>query len=140
MTFTEKSTITMTAVLLVVFSVYFALVLGQYATSSDRQAAFTGLTVAAVVVLAVLAAVSHIVLALAFRAQAVSSRDERDHLIALRSGRLGGYVLAVGVFASIVLAMADASAFWIGQVLLGAWVLAEVARGVAALVLYRRGA
>jgi hypothetical protein len=140
MTFTEKSTITTTALLIVVFTVYFALVLGPIAASPDRQGAFTGLIIAAVVVLAVLAAGSHIVLAVLFSSEANASPDERDRLIALRSGRLGGYILAVGMFAGIVLAMFDVSAFWMAQVLLGAWVLAEVSGGIAMLVLYRRAA
>jgi hypothetical protein len=45
--------------------------------------------------------------------------DERDRLIAPRGERVGGYVLAVGVFAGLV--------------------LAELVEGATKIVLYRRG-
>jgi amino acid transporter len=140
MTFVEKSTSTTTLLLAVVLAGYIALVLGPVAASPDRQGAFTGLVIAATVVLAILATVSHIVLAAVFRRQADATHDERDRLIALRSERPGGYILAVGVFAGIVLAMLETATFWIAEALLAAWVLAEVSEGVTRLVLYRRGA
>lgn len=139
MTFIEKSTLTMTLLLLVVFGAYFAFVLGPVAASPDRQGAFTGLFIPATILLTSLAAGSHIVLAVLFRTQANVAHDERDRLIALRSGRLNGYILAVGVFAGIVLAMLNTAAFWIAQALLAAWVLAEVGEGISKLVQYRRG-
>jgi amino acid transporter len=138
-TFMEKSTYTTTLLLLIVFGAYFALVLGPVAASPHRQGAFTGLVVAATVVLTILAAVSHVVLAVLFRTQANAAHDERDRLIALRSERLSGYILAVGVFAGIVLAMLETAPFWIAQALLAAWVLAEVGEGLSKLVQYRRG-
>ena len=139
MTFIEKSTLTMTLLLLVVFGAYFILVLGPVAASPDRQGAFTGLFILATILLTSLAAVSHIVLAVLFRTQANAAHDERAQLIALRSQRLSGYILAVGVFAGIVLAMLDTATFWIAQTLLAAWVLAEVSEGISKLVQYRRG-
>lgn len=140
MTFQEKSALTMTSILLLVFAVYFVLVLGPVASSAEREFAFTGLVIGATVVTAVLAATSHVVLALVFRSQASAGADERDRLIALRSERVSGYILAVGMFSGIVLAMMRADAFWIAQVLLGAWVVAEITGGILKLVLYRRGA
>lgn len=139
MTFIEKSTLTMTLLLASVFGVYFVLVLGPVAASPDRQGAFTGLMVAATVILTILSVLTHIVLALAFREQANVGNDERDELIALRSERLSGLILAVGVFTGIVLAILDTASFWIAQALLAAWVIAEVSEGVRKLVLYRRG-
>jgi Na+-transporting NADH:ubiquinone oxidoreductase subunit NqrE len=140
MTFEEKSTLTMTLLLLTVFGGYFALALGPVAASPSRQDAAFGLVIGATVVLAILTTVSHIVLALINRKQASARQDERGRLIALRSERLSGYILAVGMFAGIVLAMLQTETFWIAQALLGAWVLAEVSEGVAKLVLYQRGA
>jgi hypothetical protein len=66
--------------------------------------------------------------------------DERDRLVDLRSERIGGYILAVGVFAGIGLAMVRADRFWIAQALIAALVIAEITSGVVKLVLYRRGA
>lgn len=139
MTFQEKSTLTMTTILVVVFGWYFTLVLGPIADSPARDLAYTGLMIAAVVLLVILAAVSHAVLALAFRWQANTRDDERGRLIGLRSERIAGYLLATGVFAGIGLAIVQAETFWIAQVLIGTLVLAEISEGVVTLVLYRRG-
>jgi hypothetical protein len=57
-------------------------------------------------------------IALANPREAAAS-DERDRLIAPRGERVGGYVLAVGVFAGLV--------------------LAELVEGATKIVLYRRG-
>jgi len=139
MTFQEKSTLTMTAILVLVFGWYFTLVLGPIAGSPAREVAYTGLMVAVVVLLVILAGVSHAALAIVFRSQA-NVDDERDRSIALRSGRVAGYVLVTGVCAGIGLAMMQSDTFWIAQALIGALVVAEVTEGVTRLVLYRRGA
>jgi len=139
MTFQEKSTLTMTAILVAVFGWYFTLVLGPIAGSPAREVAYTGLMVAVVVLLVILAGVSHAALAIVFRSQA-NVDDERDRSIALRSGRVAGYVLVTGVCAGIGLAMMQSDTFWIAQALIGALVVAEVTEGVTKLVLYRRGA
>jgi hypothetical protein len=139
MTFQEKSTLTMTVILVAVFGWYFALVLGPIAGSPARAIAYTGLMVAVVILLTILATVSHVFLAIAFRSQA-DDHDERDRLIELRSERIGGYILAIGIVTGIGLAMVQADTFWIAQVLIGALVLGEVIGNVVTLVLYRRGA
>jgi hypothetical protein len=139
MTFPEKSALTMTAILIVVFGGYFAIVLGVIAGSPERDLAYTGLMVGVAVILTILATVSHVLLALVFRSQA-NAYDERDRLVELHSERIAGYVLAVGVCAGIGLAMAQVDAFWIAQVLIGALVAAEVLDGIVKLVLYRRSA
>jgi len=139
MTFQEKSALTMTGLLAIVFGGYFTLVLGAVARVPQREVGYTALLIVASVVLAVLAAVSHIVLALVFRAQA-NAFDERDRLVELRSERIAGYVIALGVFAGIGLAMVQVDRFWIAQVLIAALVLAEITDGIIKVVLYRRGA
>jgi formate hydrogenlyase subunit 3/multisubunit Na+/H+ antiporter MnhD subunit len=139
MTFPEKSALTMTAILIMVFGGYFAIVLGVISSSPDRDVAYTGLMVGVAVILTILATTSHVLLALVFRSQA-NAYDERDRLVALRSERIAGYVLALGVCAGIGLAMAQVDTFWIAQVLIGALVAAEVLDGIVKLVLYRRSA
>lgn len=139
MTFPEKSTLTMTALLVLVFGWYFAVVLGPVAGSPARDIAFTAVMIVASVVLAILAAVSHIVLAVVYRKQA-HAHDERDRLIDLRSTRIAAYVLAAGVFLGIGLAMARAGGFWIAQALIATLVIAEITDGITKLTLYRRGA
>jgi len=90
-----------------------------------------------VILLVILAALAHSVIAIAAPSQA-GSQDERDRLIGLRGQRIGGYVLATGTVAGLGLAMVQADTFWIAQVLLGALVIAEITEGATKLVLYRR--
>jgi hypothetical protein len=59
--------------------------------------------------------------------------------VTLRGERVGGYVLAVGVFGGLVLAMAELAPFYIAHALLLAWVLAELVEGATKIALYRRG-
>jgi hypothetical protein len=139
MTFQEKSTLTVTGLLVAIFGWYFALVLGPIADSPAREFAYTGLMIGLVILLVIAVTVSHIVLAIVFHRQA-NAWDERDRFIALRSERIAGYVLAIGVFTGILLAMVQADRFWIAQTLIAALVLAEVVDGVIKLALYRRSA
>jgi hypothetical protein len=139
MTFQEKSTLTVTALLVAIFGWYFALVLGPIADSPAREFAYTGLMVGLVILLVIAVTVSHIVLAIVFHKQA-NAWDERDYLIALRSERIAGYVLALGVFTGIGLAVIQADRFWIAQALIASLVLAEILDGVTKLALYRRSA
>jgi hypothetical protein len=138
MPFQEKSAIVMTAILIGVYGAYFA-ILGLWLTSAPAdEISYQPLSVIAVIPLAILAAASHIVLAL-FNPKEANQYDERDRLVTLRSERLSGYVLAVGVFTGIVLAMFEVTWFWIANALLLAWVVAEIVDGVTKVVLYRRG-
>ena len=138
MPFQEKSAIVMSAILIVIYGAYFAL-LGLWLKSAPAdEIAYQPLLVIVVVPLAILAAASHIVLALRDPKEA-NQYDERDRLVALRSERLSGYVLALGVFVGILLAMFEVTWFWIANALMLAWVLAEIVDGVTKVVLYRRG-
>lgn len=139
MTFQEKSAITMTTILAVVFGAYFALVLAVIAGTPDRDLAYTGLLIGVGVILTILAATSHVFLAVVFRSQA-NAYDERDRVVGLRAERIAGYVLAVGVCAGIGLAMTQVEAFWIAQALIASLVAAEVLEGITKVVLYRRSA
>jgi hypothetical protein len=129
----------MTGVLAVVYGAYFAVVARWLTTTSADEIVYQPLMVLAVVPLVVLAVASHVVLALANLKEA-NTNDERDRLIALRGERVGGYVLAVGVFVGLVLAMAELPPFFIAHALLLAWVLAEIVAGATRITLYRRGA
>jgi Flp pilus assembly protein protease CpaA len=140
-TFQEKSALTMTGILVVTFGMYFALVLGPVASAPApaREIAYPALMILASIVVTILAATTHIVLALVFRSQA-NAHDERDRLIDLRSTRVAAYILAAGIYAAIVLAVVQADRFWIAQALIAALVVAEITDGVIKVTLYRRGA
>jgi amino acid transporter len=90
----------------------------------------------AVAVLVVFAVVGHAVIALLDRR---TTEDERDRLIALKGARVGGIVLAAGVFFALWLAVASNGNFWFTQILLGFWVLAQLADYTVQLWLHRRG-
>ena len=110
--------------------------------------AFTGLSVAAVVMLVVLQVVAHIAIAILTK---VEDGDERDRLISLRSDQVGGIVLSVGVISTVghILAagfidqpsvVALASPFGILNMLVASMVIAEVCACLTRIWLYRRGA
>ncbi len=138
MAFQEKSSIVMTAILAVVYGVYFTVVGQRMSGAPVDEIVYQPLLIVAVVPLVILAAASHIVLALTNLKEA-NDHDERDRWISLRGERVGGYVLAVGVFAGLVLAMAEAPYFFVAHALLAGWVLAELSSGGTRILLYRRG-
>ena len=139
MTFQAKSAMLMTIALVVVYGIYF-FVVGSWATTTPAdQIVYQPLMIAAIVPLVILAVLGHVVIAL-INPKEAAAFDERDRLIDLRGERIGAYVLAVGVFVGLVLAMVESAQFWIAQALLLAWVLAEISDNVSKLVLYRRGA
>ena len=139
MSFQEKSAIAMTGALALVYGAYFAIVGRCLTVTPADEIVYQPLLIIAIVPLVVLAVVSHVAIALANPKEA-DAYDERDRLIALRSERVGGYVLAVGVFGGLVLAMAEFPPFYIAHTLLLALVLAELVEGAIKIVLYRRGA
>lgn len=139
MTFQQKSTLAMTSILVLVFGWYFTLVFGELASTPASEIAYQGLMIPVIILLVVLAAVAHAVIAICAPAEA-DTHDERDRLIGLRGQQVAQYVLATGTVAGLGLAMVEANAFWIAQVLLAGLVLAEITEGVTRLVLYRRGA
>lgn len=139
MSFQEKGAIVMTSVLVIVYGIYFTAVWRLLSTTSADEVVYQPLMIIATVPpLIILAVLSHIVLALANPKEA-NANDERDRLITLRAERIGGYVLAMGVFAGIVLAMIESPYFYIANALLLAWVLAEITERITKVVLYRRG-
>jgi hypothetical protein len=91
----------------------------------------------AVAVLVLFAILGHAVIALLDRRTA---EDERDRMIALKGARVGGFVLAVGVFLALWLAVASSGNFWFTQLLLGFWVLAQLADYTVQLKLHRQDA
>jgi hypothetical protein len=89
-----------------------------------------------VAVLVGFAILGHLVIALFDRR---TEEDERDRLIALKGARMGGIVLAVGVFFSLWLAVISTGNFAFTQLLLAFWVLAQMADYIVQIWLHRRG-
>jgi len=110
--------------------------------------AFTGLSVAAVIMIVVLQVAGHILIAVASKAE---GGDERDRLIEMRSDQVLGIVLGIGVISTVghILAagfleqpsvVALASPFGILNLLVASLVIAEICACATRIWLYRRGA
>ncbi len=140
MSFREKSILITIVAMLVAAASYAAVVIPLARGTAVDQIAYQPLMSVAVVVLVIVMVAGHVVAAIAQPKAANAKPDEREKLIEWRGQTAGGYVLAVGVFVVLCLAMAEAHWFWIANVLAGMWVLAEVFAGVWKLMLFRRGA
>lgn len=138
MTFQAKSTVAMLGILTVIYGWYFATMLAAVGRTPVSEIVYQPQMILVTIPLIVLAIIFHIAIAIAAPGEA-GVTDERDRLIGLRGERLGGLVLAVGVFGGLVLAMFGGDSFWIAHALLGTLVLAEMVTAATKLVLYRRG-
>jgi hypothetical protein len=139
MTFQEKSVLINVVALVIGAIAYAALVIPLATGVPVDEVAYQPLMIVAVVLLTVIVVIGHVVVAVARPAEASAGMDEREKLIGWRGQTVGGYVLAVGVFTAICLAMAEVPWFWIANVLAAMWVLAEVVAGLVKLALFRRG-
>lgn len=106
-------------------------------SGADVQPDQAGLFVAAVLLMVVVLVAGHIAAAL-FGDRSVAA-DERDRAIARSGDRVGGLLLAVGVFVSLCVAAVTRGNAMMALVLLGAWVLAQAAATATQIVRYRRG-
>jgi amino acid transporter len=132
--FQEKSLLLVFLSLIVVFCLYFAFVLP--AESGRVLPHQVALFAAVIVLFVVIQVVGHVVLALVDRRH---ETDERDRIIELKGTRNGAYVLGVGVFVSICVALVTEGNFLFTHVLLAFWVLAHLVEIGSQLVLYQRG-
>ena len=121
--------------LVVIFTFYFATVLLSNATNVEPQHMAT--FALAVVILAIVAVVGHIVIAIVDRRTAT---DERDRLIELKGKRNASYVLVTGVFLALCIPLLTTGTFLLTHVLLGFWVLAQLVEIGSQLILLRQGA
>ena len=81
----------------------------------------------------------HLVLALRSPREARAPRDERERLINLRAIRLAAYVYVVGSFAAVFTLHHGANGLAIGNLVLLAFVVAQVVNYIARLVYHRHG-
>ena len=141
MSFKERSALLMAGSLVLVYGAYFCVVVRWLQVAPASEVAYQPLLIVATIPLVILAVVGHAVLALfswgELREAAVD--DERDRLITIRSERIGGLVLSLGIAGGLVLAMFSVEHFFIANALLLIWVLAEIAEASTRVVLYRRG-
>ncbi len=145
LTFKEKS-LWLMLIGLLVFSVFYGYSANQInqllQPNSDWLAMsvlppMVGLFIAATVLLVIISVLGHVVLALIDRR---TTEDERDQLIALKAERVGGFVLASGVFCALCVAVISSGNFLFTHVLLAFWVLAQITTYATQLLIYRKEA
>ena len=135
LSFQEKSLWVMFLGMLVVFGYYFSMALPTDAVDvMPQHKVLFGVAVAYLVASQV---AGHILIAIV---DPRDETDERDRLIELKGTRVGSWVLAVGVFASLCVAVQTQGNFLFTHVLLGSWVLAQLVETGSQLYLYRSGA
>lgn len=138
LTFREKSLWLLLISLIIVFGVYFAAALAQGSTwiTPAQIAAF----IVAIVVLVVINIMGHALLGIASRRELAADvqTDERDTLIRLKGTRAGYGVLVTGVFLALCTGVFIQGNVAFVHVLLGFWILAQVAEYATQLVMYRR--
>lgn len=138
MSFQEKSTWTMGAIMVMVYGWYFAVVFGRVGEQDVAEIVYRPLMLTTVLALVVLAAASHILIAIAAPGEA-DRADVRDREINRYGEYVGGYVLGVAALVALGMAMFEVDHFWIANVILLGLVLSELVSLGTKVVLYRRG-
>lgn len=134
--FEEKSVWIQLAGLTAVLGSYFAVAALMLSQGVTALVAYVPLFGAAVVLLVVVLAVGHIVVAIASRPE---GRDERDRLIEWRAESRSSWILGAGVIAAITAMIVGVENVWVAHLLLLSMLLSELAGLVHRLVDYRRG-
>ncbi|HEV7690875.1 MAG TPA: hypothetical protein VGO52_08640 [Hyphomonadaceae bacterium] len=129
-TFREKSAAVSVAAILLIYG--WATV-GVLQAPLELEGAF-GFLVGTSVMMIIVMALSHTVLAILREPE---KQDERDKLVGWRSTRNGYVVMTVGVWAVLALVFAQAPLGVLAYALLGLFVLAELVRLASELVYYR---
>ena len=134
--FEEKSVWIQLVSMVAALGAYFVIAAVMVSNGTTALGPFVPLFIVAVVLLVVVLAAGHIVLAIASRPE---GRDERDRLIGWRAESNSSWVLAAGVLAAITGLIVSAESVWIAHLLLLSLFASEVAKYLLQLLYYRRG-
>lgn len=138
MSFEEKVNWVYGVVMVAVFGVYFASILGQARTTAVAEIAFQQPMIAAIVVAVVANILGSILVAISKPSEA-DKHDARDKEINRFGEYIGGSVLGVAMVLPLSLALAEADPFWIANAMVAGFVLSSLVSTVVKLVAYRRG-
>jgi hypothetical protein len=138
MSFEEKVNWVYGVVMVAVFGVYFASILGQARTTAVAEIAFQQPMIAAIVVAVVANILGSILVAISKPSEA-DKHDARDKEINRFGEYVGGSVLGVAMVLPLGLALAEADPFWIANAMVAGFVLSSLVSTVVKLVAYRRG-
>jgi len=139
MSLQEKSIWISLVVTLLIFGYYFASAFRVFSDPAADQTKLIGLFIGAVVLMIIIEAVLHIVLAIAFKREAEKSEDERDKVIDLRARRISYFVLSFGVWTMGISVLVDASPLELATIMMFFFILAEAVGFSTQLFYYRRG-
>ena len=142
MSFEEKHWWAYAAIAMVVPAIYFTIVLPQAAGRSVDEIEFQLPLLTAGGAGVVLGILASIVLRIASdmgSPRGAAMTDQRDRDIHRLGEYVGGIVLAVAMAVPFVLALLEASHFWIANAMYLAFVLSALAGSAVKLVIYRRG-
>jgi MFS family permease len=144
MSFREKSAWISFVCIAVVFGYYFATLFGAVAANPDadpfQDRELLGLFYGSIVVLIVLEVVLHTIVAIRAPKEALTPKDERERLIALKATSVGYLVMAVcTILAGVMVVHHPANRWLLGNIVVLAFVLGEVTRFGAQVVYFRRG-
>ncbi|MBI1350020.1 MAG: hypothetical protein GC156_02750 [Actinomycetales bacterium] len=138
MSFRQKS-ISITMVALVVASaLYAAIVIPRLQDDGAMDTAYQVPLAVAVIVLVLIAATGHAILAARQPGGTGRAASEHERIALWRGRAAAGYTLAVTTVGVAGLAMAETAWFWIANALAAALVLAELVAGVSTLLILRR--
>lgn len=141
MTFKEKSLWIILLTTLLFFGFYFVIALRVLVTV-DPNAKLPGLFIIVTIAFSIVVAVTHTVLVIINkrdRAEAQQDEDEREKLIELKSTQVSSYVLAGGVWFTIISIFFSESLLWTANLLMFFFILSEVFRFAMELFYIRRG-
>lgn len=144
MSFREKSAWISFICIAVVFGYYFATLFGTVADNPDanpfQDRELVRLFYGSIVVLVVLEIVLHTIIAIRAPKEALTPKDERERLIALKATRAGYVVMAVcTILAGVAVVHHPGNLWLLGNIVVLAFVLGEVTRFGAQVVYFRRG-
>jgi hypothetical protein len=139
MSFREKSAWLMVISLGLASIAYVAIVVSLSRATGSLLPPVLPFLVAFTVALTVLAAGSHIFIAVLAPKDAAAAADERDRAISARAGASSGYVFAAGVALSLAFYLLTRNGDALFYGVFGSWVLAQLSEYAFEIVLYRRG-
>jgi type IV secretory pathway VirB2 component (pilin) len=139
MPFREKSAWISLATLLIAYSAYLAVVIGDLTRGRAPGPWYLGVFSLYILALTVLQVVLHIAVAARAPQDAKASADERDRLIELRATQPAFYVLVVGVVATAASVHFGLDSFYLVNGMIAALTLAQAVKYARQAALYRRG-
>lgn len=137
LSFKEKSIWVSMIVTIIVFGYYFARVFGVIGDTEivRPHMLFIGIVIAMII----LNILFNIILAIFNQKDAEDPSDERTKLIELKSIRVSYYIVSVGIVNIVILLLLGNSTFLITNLILGYFVVAQLASDIIQLIHYKCG-